>query len=154
RRQTQDYLDSLQNYYSAHHKLVFARRDKVYQDLAQTMGTDGVYALKQKYYNASLADWVLNKRNSQNIVFGKKGFTRKKDPIYMEPVSRNGRAHFFAPVKVIGYFTIDTLWFNLSALWVMTLVLYLMLCHDTLRKTIQYFENKSFLYKQQKAKIS
>ncbi|MFA6404039.1 MAG: ATP-binding cassette domain-containing protein, partial [Salinivirgaceae bacterium] len=41
RRQTQDYLDSLQNYYSAHHKLVFARRDKVYQDLAQTMGTDG-----------------------------------------------------------------------------------------------------------------
>lgn len=141
RRQTQDYLDSLKNYFNAHHKSVFSQRDKVYQNLANTMGTDGVYVLKQNNYNASLADWVLNKRNSQNIVFGKKGFIRKKDPIYMYPESRNGRAHFFAPVKVVGNYLIDTLWFNLSALWIMILFLYLMLCHDTLRKSIQYFEN-------------
>ncbi|MCX6282642.1 MAG: hypothetical protein NTW31_00150, partial [Bacteroidetes bacterium] len=59
--------------------------------------------------------------------------------VFMEPESRAGRSHFYAPVKYLGTLAIDTFWFNIAALWFMSLLLYLALQHNTLRKTIEYF---------------
>ena len=56
----------------------------------------------------------------------------------MDPGSRTGRAHFYSPVKFIGPVAIDTFWFNTGALWLMSLLLYLTLQHNTLRKVIEY----------------
>jgi len=54
----------------------------------------------------------------------------------MEPVSRNGRAHFYAPYKVVGNLRINTLWFNLLYVWWMNTTFFIALYFDLLRKLL------------------
>ncbi len=59
----------------------------------------------------------------------------------MKPTSKYGRAHFYAPYKQMGNIKIDTFWFNLMVLWIVTLVLYFALYYNLLQKLIGVFEN-------------
>jgi hypothetical protein len=105
------------------------------------MGDEAFYKFRQTYYNDNLADLVLNKGSENKILTGRDKLIRKKDPVFMEPLSRTGRAHFYAPVKFIGNLAIDTFWFNFGVIWLMSLLLYFALLSDILRKGINFFEN-------------
>jgi len=123
---------------------VNVRRDAVYERLLNKLGSDGVFQFKQDYYNNSLADLVLDKAGENKIIEGKGKLIRKKDPIFMDPISKAGNAHFYAPVKNISGWKIDTLWFNFAIIWLMSLGLYFTLLYDVIRKTLEYFENLKF----------
>jgi len=133
------YLDSLSVIFSARLNAANNRHDAIYQKLVSLKGQDAVYTLKQDYYNENLSDLVLNNASTDKIMKGRDKLIRKKDPVFMDPVSRTGRGHFYTPVKYIGSFEIGTFWFNAAALWLMSLILYLTLQHNTLRKIIEYF---------------
>ncbi|MCX6282427.1 MAG: ATP-binding cassette domain-containing protein [Bacteroidetes bacterium] len=133
------YLDSMSVIFSARLSKASNCHDAIYQKLVNAYGQEAVYSLKQEYYNENLADLVLNSASTDKILQGKDKLIRKKDPVFMDPESRTGRAHFYAPEKYIGSIAIDTFWFNIGALWLMSLLLYLALQHNTLRKTIEYF---------------
>jgi hypothetical protein len=66
------------------------------------------------------------------------------DPIFNMPKAPtnplNYRTHFFAPVKYLFGGVFDTYWFNLSVIWVMTLLMYLTLYFELLRKIIEAME--------------
>ncbi|HNW72645.1 MAG TPA: ATP-binding cassette domain-containing protein [Bacteroidales bacterium] len=132
------YLDSLSLFFSSQMQVVTSKRDAAYEKLAKKMGEEGVYAFKQKYYNENLADLLLNKTAENKIIEGKGFLIRKKDPVFMEPESKSGQAHFYAPVKIIGSLKINTFWFDFAVIWLMSALLYLTLLHDTLRKAIEY----------------
>ncbi len=132
------YLDSLSLFFSSQMQVVTSKRDAAYEKLAKKMGEEGVYAFKQKYYNENLADLLLNKTAENKIIEGKGFLIRKKDPVFMEPESKSGQAHFYAPVKIIGSLKINTFWFNFAVIWLMSALLYLTLLHDTLRKAIEF----------------
>jgi hypothetical protein len=57
----------------------------------------------------------------------------------MRPVSKNGRAHFYTPYKMIGNLAMDTFWFNIIVLWVVNLMLYMVLYFNLLQKAVVYF---------------
>ncbi len=90
--------------------------------------------------NAKLADILLNKNVLPKIVENDQKLIRKYEPVYMEPASRIGRAHLYAPVKQIGGITFDTLWFNVIFIWFTSFIQYLTLYYDLLRKVISKFE--------------
>lgn len=90
--------------------------------------------------NTKLADILLNKNVLPKIVENDQKLIRKYEPVYMEPASRIGRAHLYAPVKQIGGITFDTLWFNVIFIWFTSFILYLTLYYDLLRKVISKFE--------------
>ncbi len=136
-----NYLDSLSRHFSSRLSEVTSRRDALYAKLVSDMGEEAVYKFRETYYNDNLADLVLNKGSENKIIADQDQLIRKKDPVFMEPLSRNGRAHFYAPVKFIGNIVIDTFWFNLGVIWLMSLSLYFTLLTDILRKGINYFEN-------------
>jgi ABC-type multidrug transport system ATPase subunit len=138
-RLLKSWLDSLSLVFSGRLNRVSTAHDAVYQKLVNVKGQDGVYAFRQEYYNDNLADLVLNTASTDKIIQGRDRLIRKKDPVFMDPESRLGKSHFYAPVKYIGNLAVDTLWFNLGALWLMSLVLYLTLQHNTIRKAIEYF---------------
>ncbi|MDA3890794.1 MAG: ATP-binding cassette domain-containing protein [Salinivirgaceae bacterium] len=144
RRDVQSHLDSISKTISIHRQLAFSERDSTYQNLTELMGSDALLTLKKKTFNTSLEEWVKNKRASKQIIVNKLGFIRKKDPIYMKAKSKIGRAHFYAPLKRIGNFYIETLWFNTIAIWLMSAVLYATLLHNSLRKLMNYFEKRRF----------
>ncbi|MEI7981360.1 MAG: ABC transporter permease, partial [Bacteroidota bacterium] len=141
---TKNYLDSLSRYFSGRLTSVTAHRDAVYEQLVAASGQEKVYQFKQGYYNENIADLVLNKGSENKIIEDKGKLIRKKDPVFMDPVSRNGRSHFYAPVKFIGPWEIDTFWFNFGVIWLMSFLLYVTLVHDTLRKVIEFFERVKF----------
>jgi hypothetical protein len=116
--------------------------------IEQLGGVKGYTAFRNKYHNESLSDLVRN-RNVVAKVDEKDGrLIRKYYPGYMKPTSRYGRAHLYAPNKQIGRYEIDTLWYNVVAIWLYTLVLYLTLRTDLLRKAMTISERRKLSRKQ------
>ena len=66
---------------------------------------------------------------------------RKYEPGFMQPTANNGRAHFCAPFKIIGNTEIDTFWFNIIVLWIVTLSLYIALYYNLLLKALNFSGN-------------
>jgi hypothetical protein len=139
--QTTEFLNLAKIFFSEIAQEANSRKDNIYNNLVDSLGTDGVYRFKQKYYNNKLADIVTNRTAVNKIVEMDDRMVRKKDPIFMMPESNVGRAHFYAPYKMINGKYIETKWFNLFFIWLTTIALYLTLIMDLLRKVITYFEN-------------
>ena len=93
--------------------------------------------MKRQYYNEKLADFVLNLTDLHKIMEVDGKLIRKMEPVYHYPSSGNGRAHFFASVKRIGGAYVPTLLFNVCAIWLMNLVLYLAVQFSLLAKAIE-----------------
>jgi hypothetical protein len=58
----------------------------------------------------------------------------------MSPGSKFGRAHFFAPYKQLGDLKIETLIFNVLAIWFMIFILVVTLYYNVLKKFIRFLE--------------
>jgi hypothetical protein len=109
----------------------------------QLGGVKNYTSFRDRYENKSLSDLVLNKNVLGEKVLEKDGrLIRKYEPAYMNPTSRWGRAQLYAPVKQIGIFQIDTLWFNFIFIWLYSLLLYFALRTDLLRKILTFFETR------------
>jgi hypothetical protein len=102
-------------------------------------GTPGFLAFKRNYYNESLADLVLNRVDLHKIVRINNKLVRKMEPVYMYPLMKNGRAQFYASVKRIGNWYLPAVLFNVLALFLMTLILYLSLQLSLLRRMLDFF---------------
>ena len=117
------------------------RKDAKYQEITNEIGRQEFVEFKQKHYNKKLADIVLNRNEINKIYQTNTRLIQKKDPIYMEPTSRIGRAHFYAPVKIINQIKISTLWYNIIIMWLGVGLLFLTLFGDFLRKSLKYLQS-------------
>ena len=117
-------------------------KDQKFEELViQHGGKKYIDNFKQNYYNKSLADFALNKQELLKIVETDDGFVQMMEPIFNKPYSPFGRAHFYAPVKKIGNSYIDTFWFNIIIIWLTTLIAYIILIYDLLKKLMDYIES-------------
>ncbi len=103
-------------------------------------GTQALVELKRRYHNNALAEVVLNQNDFDKIYIANGRLVQVKDPVFREPTVHNGRAHFYAPYKMLGKLKIDTLWFNVGVLWLSTALLYLALYFDLLRWVVTQSE--------------
>jgi hypothetical protein len=138
------HLDSLSILFSARMTRLMQRHDDVYNQLRNELGDENIYRMKQAYSNQNLSDLVKNVASANKIIAGNEKLIRKYEPVYMDPESRCGNAHFYSPVKQVGSMQMNTLWFNILVMWIMTGILYLTLWHDTLRKMINFFGQLRF----------
>ena len=117
-------------------------RNRVKEELTNELGGLAAFsAFRDKHENEQLSDILLNHKVVDKIVEKGHLLVRKKDPVFMEPTSKIGRAHLYAPHKQLGGLKIDTLWFNVMVIWFSCLILYLTLYKDTLRKVLEFFGN-------------
>jgi len=135
------YLVRLDNLLSEQKEKASERREEKYQQMINDMGQDGFVNFKQTYYNKKLADIVLNRNEIHKVYQTEQRLVQKKDPVFMEPTSNFGRAHFYAPLKIVNHIKINTLWYNVLMMWLLTGILYLALYLDILRKGIQYLKS-------------
>lgn len=139
-----DYLKILRIHYSAEYNRSIREKEQIIKDLIKEKGKDILVELKQKNYNHSLADIVLNKTQMTKILENNNHFIQTKDPIYMLPTHNFGRSHFYAPKKKVFDQYAGTLWFNVVVIWLGVLFLYVTLLYDALGRIINYFEKKKF----------
>ena len=65
---------------------------------------------------------------------------RQRDPIFRYPEVEHAldfRSHFFAPQKHFLGVYMDTYYFDMMVVWLMTLVLYITLYYDSLKKLLE-----------------
>jgi len=140
KKETENYLDSLAVRFRYIRKEYVNLVDSVSNSIVSGIGKEGFIALKNDYNNRSLEDLVLGRSS----IIDKTSETDKKiiqkfEPVYMKPTSVYGLAHFYAPYKQIGSITIDTFWFNILVLWVVTFFLYITLYYNYLQKAVTFF---------------
>ena len=143
-RQIESWLTSLEKKFSTRYRIARNSRDS----LIKTFGTTDIekaklVRLKTDYYNKGLATFVLNSDITDQFIEKPKRIFRKYEPGFMPPTTHNGRAHFCAPFKMIGNLKIDTFWFNLIVIWLVSLVLYIVLYFNILRKILSGFDKSN-----------
>lgn len=136
------YLNKEKRRFVAKQKMASEKRDAVYNQLIEEIGREEFYRLKNSHHNKYLEIQLRNKTELYPVLETPERILRRKDPVYMEPDSKYGRAHFYAPVKKIGNAQFDTFIFNLSVIWIFNVVLYVTLYFRVFRKIIKYFEKR------------
>ncbi len=94
---------------------------------------------KNRYYNESLADLVMNISEKDRILEYQGKLIQQINPIFMDPKTTGPldyRAQFFAPHKNFLGIQLDTFWFDLIVVWIMSAMLYVTLYFEWLKKLL------------------
>ncbi len=132
------YLDSLAQQFLILRKKNIDLKESVEMALVDKLGKEGFQDLRDDYTNKKLREILLDEFNQKKTIETADKIVQKYEPVYMKPVSGNGRAQFYAPYKLLGNRRIDTLWFNIIVLWFAALILYISLYYKLLQKAINF----------------
>jgi ABC-type multidrug transport system ATPase subunit len=141
-KKLETYLDGFKSFYQETYNNTVTKRE----NLIAATETSGDYVLntyKNKYHNESLADLVTAISEKERIIEYNGRLLQQIDPIFFDPKPDNildYRAHFFAPRKNLFGAMIETYWFNILVIWIMTLFLYITLYFEVLRRAVTSFE--------------
>ena len=137
---TKQFLDSLKSLFRQKSRILTIQHDSLINLKKSQIGEEEFIRLREDDYNESLADFVLNRNNKNKIYEAEDKLIQKADPVFMKPGSKYGRAHFFAPYKQFGNLKIETLLFNMIAIWIMTIVFFITLYFNILKRFILFLE--------------
>jgi ABC-type multidrug transport system ATPase subunit/ABC-type multidrug transport system permease subunit len=94
---------------------------------------------KDAYFNESISDIVCKVFEKNKILRDNDKLIQMVDPIYMMPEPESAisfRTHFFSPKKHFLGTYFETLWFNITMVWIFTAILYGVLYFDLLKKLL------------------
>jgi len=99
---------------------------------------EGFVRMKKEYTNRSLEDFVTNEndKGKERIIRFKNRLYQNYDQIFMDPVPKFIKAHFYAPRKQVFGHYFDTLTVNVFVIWLMTTFIYAALYYKLLRRLI------------------
>ena len=139
-KSTNLFLDSLGGRFRHEFKKYRAREDSVSRSIISKIGKGKLLEIENNYDNKYLGNVVLDRLRTDQVIETKNRIIQKYEPGFMNPLSNYGRAHLYAPYKLIGNIKIDTFCFDLLVLWIVSAVLYLVLYFNLLQRLLPYFE--------------
>ena len=148
------YLDGLFTKYLNEYNLAVQKKEKLIYGFENTFKYD-LSAMKDNHYNESLADLVRNLTVKERLIEFNGKLLQLVDPVFNDPKNPKNlldyRTHFFAPKKHLFGIYFDTYWFNLSVIWLMTIILYVTLYFELLKKGIASFEEVGKKFKKKES---
>ncbi len=137
--QTKKYIERLKRYYTKVRNIANSKKDSIITYLDNT-NREEYRKMRRDYLNETLEEFVKNSNESQKIMEYKGELVRKFDPIFFDPQSKFIKAHFYSPQKQLFGKYYDTLWVNILAIWLITILLYGALNYRLLKKFLDSFE--------------
>jgi hypothetical protein len=134
------YLNQVKKVYQKAEQEARLDKNAIVKKQLERYGKSAYLKRKNKHTNDAVETYVRDKIHLDKTYEGHERLIRRKDPIYMLPDQPFGRAHFYAPYKKVGTHYVHTLVFNLMFLWFGTLVFYLALQMNLLRRLLQFVE--------------
>jgi len=104
----------------------------------EKLGKEGFQDLKDNNANKKLREILLDEFSQKKTIETADKIIQRYEPVYMKPVSANGRAQFYAPYKQLGEKRIETLWFNIIVLWLASFLLYIALYYKVIQKAVSF----------------
>jgi ABC-type multidrug transport system ATPase subunit len=135
-----DYLDTLQKLIRKKYIYYTGVKDRITDSLINLKGKEELIRLREETYNKDLADLLLNRTVQEKVYETDDRIIQKADPVLMAPESRVGRAHFYAPFKVLGNWRISTIWFNVLVIWLFNALLFVSLYFNLLKWLLDLLE--------------
>jgi len=147
---TGSFLTKLKAYYGLKHsKAMNARQEMIDSYISTPEGADKYDQLFKTFKNKAVSDQVKNENSIVRIVPYKNRYFQKWYPIYNDQHKPQNildfGANLYQPTKHFAGAIFDTYYFNLAVIWSMTLLLYILLYYDGLRKVIEMIENRKYL---------
>jgi len=104
------------------------------------IGKDKFDDLRKRHCNTALTSIMRKDNLIDGIKHGSRSIHVKVDPVYQNPESHIGRAHFYAPFKYIGNQRIATINFNALIIILMTIMLYIALYYNWLGSLLKSWQ--------------
>lgn len=145
---TKSFLLQLKQFYINEASHAAKEKEKRIQAMKDLLGGDKEFErFRQSYQNEAIAVLVKNLEEPLRIIESHGRLVQKIYPIYKDPEPDHlidFDAQFYLPSKHFLKAKIDTLSFNLSVIWLMSIMLYITLYYDVLRRLLNRLENLSF----------
>ncbi|MGM0375850.1 MAG: ATP-binding cassette domain-containing protein, partial [Bacteroidota bacterium] len=145
-REINAYLDRLLKHYQQEFSKANSRKERIISANIDA-NKEKYEQIRNDYSNTSIEDIVRKTFDKNKILRKDDRLIQMVDPIYQKPEPSNFfdfRTHFFAPSKHFAGHYFETLWFNISVVWVLTILLYVVLYFDLLRKALNFAGNINF----------
>ena len=156
--QAMNYLEDLNEKYVSLFNLVSKRRNDYIILLQEEYGGEESFRSKYNdYHNEFLEDLLTKTTVSEKIARGEDKLIQIIDPVYLYPSSDSYisfRAHFYAPVKYLFGVQMETIYFNLIIIWLFSVLLYVTLYYDVLKKLLGISAKKVFRLKKNRSLAS
>ncbi len=128
-RETKDYITYLSIHFNEQQRLLSEKMNITDDSLSSSMGAASFALMKQKYHSKALEEVVSgNNKHDYKIVQGE--IVPKTGMIFRDPDSNTGRASLFTPMKQFNRVKTETLWFDISIIWLLTFCCYIWVLFD------------------------
>jgi len=139
---TVEYLKKLETYYTNMGSEATTKIEKIKNYLDQKY--PGEFLKKRKaHHNEQTTDIVRKIYEKNKIIAYKDRLIQQTDPIYETPWVDNKfdfRTQFYSPTKQFMGVYFDTYWFDMWVVWIMTILFYIALYYDWLKKVMDLFQ--------------
>jgi ABC-type multidrug transport system ATPase subunit/uncharacterized tellurite resistance protein B-like protein len=145
-KSTNEFLRILKRVYIRRYNTANDQKEAIIRNLTDSPEKRTLYErLKREHSNKRIEDMVKKSNEVVRIIEYKNRLIQKIFPIFQEPVDTDHffdfRTIFYAPTKYFAGSQRDTLWFNIGMIWFMTLLLFIALYFDILRKIVDVFSS-------------
>lgn len=146
-RVTNDFLNTLKLMYVNRYNLLMDKRDSLINALTDRVdGEERLQEMRLNYENKAVTTALKNINTPNRIVRKEDHLVQKIYPVFNidehPEHALDFKAQFFSPAKHFAGLYIDTLFFNVIIIWIMTIVLYITLYFDVLRNLLKLFEGR------------
>ncbi len=140
-------FEILKKFYVNRYNKADGEKEKIINRLTNSKEKELAYEeFRNEYQNEAITELVKNTNEIHRIIEKEGKLVQKIYPIYKDPDPDNMvdfDAQFYMPSKHFLNRNVDTLYFNLSVIWSMTLFLSIALYYEFLRKAIEGLGNIS-----------
>ena len=125
-----DYMQQAEQVLTKRSNELSLKADALVANYIRQNGKEALVQLKRDNYNIKLEDCVIgaDQKRMLDVIDG--CIVPRTGLIYLTPQNRCGRAPFYSHEKILGSWHIKTLWFNMSVLFIMCVIVALMLFSD------------------------
>ena len=143
-KKTDEFLKILKRVYIRRYNDAIDRKEAIVKNMTSSPEKRALYEkLRRECHNERIDDMVKKSNEVVRIMEYKNKLVQKIYPIFQEPSDVDHffdfRTIFFSPTKYFAGSQRDTLGFNIGMIWFMTIILFIALYFDLLRKAINSF---------------
>jgi ABC-type multidrug transport system ATPase subunit len=139
------FLETLQKFYINRYNKADQYRDNMIHEMTNTAEKKEAFELvKARHFNQSIATLVKNQNDAHRIIEHEGKLIQKVFPIYMTPHPSgifDFRDQFYVPHKHFMGRHFDTVYFNITIIWTMSLFLMFTLYFDIPKKVVDGLSN-------------
>ena len=139
----QFYIEEFKKHLNKEFILASKKRDKVIYQIEKNAGNSITFNdLKERYYNKAITNLVRSNNKFNKVIVYDQQLIPIIDPVFRD--AKGIRSHFYASTKKILNKKIDTFWYNIMIIWLMSIVMIIALYFDVLKNIINFIERKRF----------